>query len=167
MASYTHTSTFTRTHARYLTSKVAADLKQMQVFYGDPSDQLIQNYCNELVELLVNDYLESVDYGYRKNGDWVIALSYSVKGGLLMSSDDRSGRVHAHANVTDCKWGSFLRKSSKFCKLSPEQRTQVEKSLPIDRTPGSEPGTSNGYWHIDKTYSTNGVSFERKTFKSK
>ena len=43
-SSYSTSDTFTRTHAVYLASKVAADLKQMQLFYGKPSDGNIEAY---------------------------------------------------------------------------------------------------------------------------
>ena len=59
---YTTSSTFTRTNARYLASKVAADLRQMRLFYGRPSDGEIDDYNTELIELLVGGYLDSVDY---------------------------------------------------------------------------------------------------------
>ena len=49
--SYTTTSTFTRTHAIYLASKVAADLRQMQLFYGRPSNENIEAYIEELAIL--------------------------------------------------------------------------------------------------------------------
>ncbi len=56
--SYFTSDTFTKTHAVYLASKVAADLKQMQLFYGKPSDESIEAYINEIVLLLVNKCLQ-------------------------------------------------------------------------------------------------------------
>lgn len=37
--STTTTSTFTLTNARYLASKIAADLRQLRSFYGRPSSR--------------------------------------------------------------------------------------------------------------------------------
>ena len=34
--SYTTTETFTRTHARYIASKIAADLRKLQLYYDRP-----------------------------------------------------------------------------------------------------------------------------------
>src|SRR5438132_1715499 len=89
---FSTTSSFTRTHARYLASKIGADLRQMQLFYGQPSDDKIDDYMEEVVELLVGGYLDSVEYGFHRAWDWVIALRYIVRNGDLVT-DDRSGRV--------------------------------------------------------------------------
>ena len=83
---YTTSETFTLTHAKYLASKVAADLLQMQMFYSSPSNEKINQYISELTTLLVHGYLESVDYGFRKDGKWVIQTSYSVKNGSISLS---------------------------------------------------------------------------------
>ena len=44
----TETNAFTITHANYLASKVAADLKRMQRFYGSPSNAMIEKYKKEI-----------------------------------------------------------------------------------------------------------------------
>jgi hypothetical protein len=50
--SITETASFTITHARYIASKVATDLKRFQRFYGAPSDDWIDKYETELALLL-------------------------------------------------------------------------------------------------------------------
>ena len=44
--------TFTRTSAKYLVSKVAADLRQMQRLHRAPADAQIDAYVEELITLL-------------------------------------------------------------------------------------------------------------------
>ena len=50
--SYTKTSTFTIVHARYLASKVAADMHLCAMYYGEPSEEMIRNYAEELAQYL-------------------------------------------------------------------------------------------------------------------
>ena len=73
MSTYTTSTTasFTMTHAKYLSSKVAADLKRMQRFYGSPSDAWIADYEAELASLLKHGYLASVTYGYKRDGNFI------------------------------------------------------------------------------------------------
>ena len=47
MSTSTSTSSYTVTNARYLSSKVAADLRQLQRLYGAPSDAMIGEYLEE------------------------------------------------------------------------------------------------------------------------
>jgi len=165
--SYTNTqsSTFTRTHASYIASKIAADLRQMQRFYGKPSDTEIDDYVTELVELLVGGYLDSVEYGYRIDGRWVVALSYTVYSNGLVSTDDNSGRVPPGADVKGATWYSYLRKNQKFSALPAADQARVTGALPVKRTPATEPQAGNGVWTQDKAYSSNGTAAQRRTFK--
>ena len=47
-SSYSGSTTFTVTHAKELAVKVATDLKRMQRFYNEPSDNLIADYELEI-----------------------------------------------------------------------------------------------------------------------
>jgi hypothetical protein len=161
----TLSSTFTRTHAKYLASKIASDLLQMQRFYGKPSYAEIEDYIEEVIILLLEGYLASVDYGFRRDGEWVIALSYSARYGGTIQTDDRSGRVLPGIDIDGASWGSCLRKNFAFWLLSSEEQQQIEDSLPVKRTTAAEPQASNGVWVIDKSYSRNGVGIERRTFR--
>src|SRR6478752_2501033 len=68
---YSNTQTFTLTHAKYLASKVATDLKRLQRLYGFPSDSIIESYETELTELLKGGYLDTVTYGFKRNNNWI------------------------------------------------------------------------------------------------
>jgi hypothetical protein len=165
--SYTLSSSFTRTHARELAAKVAADLRQMQVFYRKPTDQEIDDYVVELVELLVGGYLSSVDYGFRTNSGWVVALSYTVRSDGTLDTNDRAGRVPIGANISGTYWYSYLRKNSKWWDLTQSERYKIESSIPIKRNGTGEPSIGSGnVWVEDKVYSSNGTSFTRRTLKS-
>jgi hypothetical protein len=161
---FTYSDTFTRTHARYIGSKVAADLRQMRAFYFRPDETEIDDYLEELVELLAGGYLESVDYGFRRDDGWVVALNYVVRGDGTLDIDDRSGRVPPGSNVADASWYSYLRYSQKWHLLSSEERQAIKARIPVKRTDANEPNIGAGnVWIGDKVYSSNGTSISRRT----
>ena len=157
--------TFTIVNARELGSKVAADLRLMQRFYGKPSDAQISDYLEELVQLLVRGYLKSVDYGFKKDGKWVVALNYTVYGNNIIATNDNAGRVPIGANVTGATFGSYLEKSAAFHALQLAERDALEDSLPFKRSTGDAPTDGNGIWVTDRAYSSNGTAIQRRTFK--
>ena len=164
--SYSISDTFTKTHAVYLASKVAADLKQMQLFYNKPLNEAIDSYIEELVILLVNRCLKMVEYGFRRGDSWVVVIRYTVRSGGASIADDRSGRVPAGANVSGASWHSFLEHSDTWSNLSESQRKQIRDSLPFRRTTGTEPIVGLGWWTPDKAYYRNGIALERGVYSA-
>lgn len=162
--SYTRSSTFTRTSVDYLASKVAADLRQMQLFYGRPSDQDINLYIRELCILLLGGWLKSVAYGYKRNEVWVIALKYEVNSGAIRPVDDNSGRVMPGVNISGSYWHSFLSKNAAYSRLSQSRKNEIEQLLPIKRTYGIEPTLASGDWRNDKYYSSDGAALQRQIY---
>ena len=152
------TGTFTLTSAKYLVSKVRADLYGLQVIHdGRPLDNEIDDYVMELVHLLLGGYVESVSYGFEKNGRWVAALNYEIWYGA--GADDRSGRVPI-ANSRGARFTSFLTYSRMWWDLPDPVRRRISDSLPIKRVPGTEPG---GVWSAGgRGYSRDGVFLLRR-----
>lgn len=72
-SSYTvsSTSSFTITHSKTIASKLAADLLRMHRLYGSPSRSAIPDDEDEMVQLLKGDYLQSVKYGFQRDGRWI------------------------------------------------------------------------------------------------
>jgi len=167
--SYTSTQayTFTITHARYLASKVATDLKRIQRFYGSPSDLKIVEYESEITEMLKNGYLAKVTYGFKKDNNWIEPTlsytAYDLNGAT--GTDDDPGRIKPNANVVGATFGSFLEYTSKWDSLSSEEKDKFQKTLPIQRSSALEPGVS-GYLSSDKSYSSGGKSLNRSSVKS-
>ncbi len=159
--SYTTTQTFTRTDARYIAGKVAADLRQLSQAYGEPTEEHIDNLLGELTEYLVDGYLDRITYGFRKGDQWVVALRYKGTEIGSLTTDDRSGRVPRGADVTNASWCSHLVLNSKWEALSPEKRASYERALPIQRTNGTEPSPGARGWIEDKTYSSSGGGVRR------
>ena len=161
---FTTTNTFTRTNAEYLASKVVADLRGMRAYYDWPSESLIGDYYAELAELLAGSYVASVEYGFQRNGERVVTLYYDVRtDGSL--TDGKSGGVYARADISGASWFSFLVYSGKWDSLSPSAQQEIEARLPIKRNYGEAPGDGSGYWITDRSYSSEGVGTQRRTFR--
>ena len=162
----TRTSTFTIANARYVTSKIKADLKLLQRAYGSPTDADIEAYGEEAAQLLNGGYLGTVTYGFRRNGSWVVALRYIAQSNGILASDDRAGGIPRGINISGAQFLSYLTYSTKWDWLSMGERERINDSLPITRTPGPEPGTNGGYWSADRSYSSNGSGVARGAFRS-
>lgn len=162
---HTRSSTFTRTDARYITSKVAADLRQFQLFYDHPTDTEITDYIVELTELLTGRYLSYVEYGFRRNGVWLISTRYTARWDGGLDTDERPGRIPVGVNVKGASWGSYLAKNSNWDALSTVTQQRIEDSIPVKRTGAAIPGYGDGVWVEDRTYGRHGVSVARKVFQ--
>lgn len=169
-STYTTSSVFTRTNARKLASKVISDLSQVNDFYGKPSVEKINQYYEELVILLTGDsgggYLESVEYGFKKQEDLVFGLRYDVTRGGDLVTDDRPGRIPANEDTSDAEWFSLITYSDHFLQLSEVEKNNIKESLPFSRGFGTEPSTNLGTWYNEKIFTSGGVSLERRVFKT-
>lgn len=171
--SYTNSEsqTFTVTHARYLASKVATDLKRLQRLYSHgfncPTDSRIAEFETEITELLKKGYLGTVTYGFKKGGNWIEpTVRYSAKDLVGMTaSDDDPGRIKPGANIDGASFYSYLTYSPAWDRLSQSERDNFKNSLPFQRTGADAPGIS-GYLSNDKTYSSGGRALERSLVKN-
>ena len=161
---FTTSTTFTRTDAEYLASKVVSDLRGMKAYYYRPDESLIWDYYEELAELLSDGYLASVEYGFKRNGQRVVTLFYELRtDGSL--ADGKSGGVYARADISGTTWFSFLAYSRKWHLLSPNAQQEIEARLPIQRSYGQAPQDGSGYWVTDRSYSSKDVGTQRRTFR--
>lgn len=161
------TQTFTLTHAKYLASKVATDLKRMQRFYLSPTDTQIADFETELTELLKAGYLLEITYGFRRDGNWIEpTLRYTARDlSGLSGSDNDPGRVRPNADVTRASFYSYLVTNSAFDQLSTADREKFNSQLPFTRSGAPAPGIS-GYLSQDKSYSSGGQALDRSSVKS-
>lgn len=164
---FSESTTFTVTHARHMAAKVATDLKRVQRFYGEPSDTRIQNFQEELTELLKGGYLERVAYGFRRDGAWIPpTLHYTAQdlnGGT--ANDDDPGRIPLRADITQATFYSYLVYSQSWYSLSDAQRAVFQEQLPFRRNDAPEPGVS-GYLHSDRVYSAGGRALSRASVRT-
>jgi hypothetical protein len=163
--SITQTRTGTITHARYITSKIATDLDLLRTHYGSPSSAKVTDFAEEAALLLAARYLGWVEYGFKHNGQRVLALKYEARSDGTLSVDDRPGRVPAGLNLTDASWYSYLDYSSSFFALSDEERQRFKRTLPVQRGYADAPGIGSGYWEYNRTYSSNGEGVLRQVFR--
>jgi hypothetical protein len=92
------TQTFSLSNARYVASKVATDLRQLQRSYGRPSDNDIQAYAEEIAILAYHGYVDKVIYGFKRGISWILTLEYIAVNGTL-NADDRAGGVYRYADI--------------------------------------------------------------------
>lgn len=158
----TRSETFTVTHAWHIAVKIGTDLKRMQRFYGEPDDQLIDDYEREAVALLHGDYLDWVTYGFCKDERWVVALKYAARYGGVLISDDNPGRVPRGVDVSGCAFSSVLLGTSKWAQLNEiqKQRFYADAGVSFTREPGSD---FQGDWQRDRAYSAGGRGVLRHT----
>jgi hypothetical protein len=163
----TESHTFTVTHARHMAAKVATDLKRIQRFYGYPSDELIAKYEAEAIELIKHGFLESVAYGFKKNGNWIEpTLRYTARDLAGAAADDHDpGRVRPGANIEGASFTSHLTYSASWFALSSEDMERFKRGLPFSRGTAPAPGVT-GYFADDLTYSAGGRALSRASVKS-
>ena len=104
-------------------------------------------------------------YGYRRNGDWILALHYVPRRDGTLEADDRAGRVPRRVDITGATFYSYLTYSPAWDNLTWDQQQAVKVELPISRTSADPSGTSGGYWTTDRTYSSGGTGVTRSTFR--
>jgi hypothetical protein len=164
-STFTTTSTFTRTHAKHLASKVIADLYQCYIHYDHPDFDTIEDYEGELIEMLADEYVESYEFGFKKDDKRVLTFRYTVGADGRLHGDSDPGGIYAKATVASATYFNLLSYSQKWWNLTDTRRASIESGLPIQRTPSSHPGDGDGYWQVDHAYTAGGVSVDRKTFR--
>ena len=163
--SFEESTTFSIVHARHMAAKVATDLLRLQRFYGKPTNSSIDAYEAELIALLKEDYLRAVTYGFKRNEKWVVALRYhAVAGGSLVADDD-PGKLKPGVDVSNCSFGSFLEYNANWSNLNSTAKQNFRKTLPFQRSDGTEPDVEAGYWVDDRTYAAGGRAISRSVIK--
>ncbi|NRQ19025.1 HORMA-1 domain-containing protein [Ensifer sesbaniae] len=165
--SYTESSTFTVTHARHMAAKVATDLKRMQRFYSSPSDAKIAEFEAEVTEMLKAGYLETVTYGFKRDGNWIEpTLRYTARDlAGASANDDDPGRIRPGADISGSTFYSYMTYTSTWFQLAEAERSAFERGLPFSRSGAPEPGIT-GYLANDRTYSSGGRALDRASVRS-
>lgn len=169
MSSYSTTDTeaFTIAHARRIASKVATDLLRFQSLYnGVPSTALIDNYEKEIVEYLRHDVVESVTYGFKRDGKWTeAAVRYRALAGGILVSDDDPGKIRPRLDVAGATFTSFLVHNGNWSNKTAAERQVIENACPFQRSSGTEPPLESGYWTDDLNYIAGGRGLGRSTVR--
>jgi Bacterial HORMA domain family 1 len=163
--SHTRTTTFTRTHARHIASKIVADLRQMNHFYGQPSETDIDKYFEEVTELLAAGYLRTFEDGFEtSDGRRVVTVRYEIRSDGTLT-DDRSGRVYPGADISSATHFNFVTYTDSFLNMSKADRDAFKATLPVQRVSQAERSDGNGYWVSDRSYASGGVGAQRGVFR--
>jgi hypothetical protein len=156
--------TFSLTSAKYLASKVTADMRRCAQMHGRPYESEINDYGTELALLLRDGNVSDYEFGFEMDGRRVLSFFYRVVGGELVASDDRPGRIY-DGSVSGSSFFNFITRSIRWTHLSQAEKETFNKLSPITRRSGSPPMDGNGYWVNDLSYSKDGVALQRKTFR--
>jgi hypothetical protein len=168
MSSYavTASDSFTLTHARYIASKVAADLVRFQDLYGQPGDEWIDKYESELTILLKYDAVDEVVYGFKRNGLWTMASArYVALPGGSIQADSDPGKIRPGVDVAGAAFTSFLTYSARWSALPFSDKERIRGELPFQRSTSSTPGLEQGYWAQDHNYMAGGRGIGRSTVR--
>lgn len=162
---YTNTQTFTRTHAGHLASKVVADLYQCAILYDRPERDSLDAYQEELTTLLAGGYLQTYEFGFKQRENRILSWHYTVGPTGDLDSDSRSGNLARGVDVGSASFFNFITYSRKWDTLAPGEQAAIKKSLPFQRSSGSQPSDGAGYWKIEMQYSAGGIAVTRKVFQ--
>ncbi len=161
----TASESFTLTHAKYLASKVTADMVRCQQNYGRPTQSDINNYGTELALLLRDGYVAAYEFGFAQDDQRVLSWRYVVDSSGLSSTDDRPGRIVSGVAVASASYFNQLTFSGTWLALPQAERDRICTGLPIQRVTKNGPKDGRGYWASDLNYSASGVSLGRRTFR--
>jgi hypothetical protein len=161
---FTTTESFTLTHAKYLCSKVMADMLRCSQVYGHPAQERIDDYGTELAYLLRDGYVEEYEFGFKRDEQRLVSWRYRVVNGSLNNADDRPGKLLVGVDVAPAAFFNFLTYSSSWGALGQEAKDRMKESLPVKRVSGNPPKDGLGYWVEDRSYTSSGVSMGRRTF---
>lgn len=163
--SYSLTETFSIVHARHISSRVAADMRLMNRYYGYPSESAIENYLEEIAQLLASGYLATFEIGFRRGGRRrLFTLHYDVRADGTLS-DSRAGGVPVGIDISGAEPFNFLTHSAAWSALSPDDRAAFEATLPVHRIVDNAPIDGEGYWVRDeRSYSAAGMGLSRGRF---
>lgn len=161
----TRVSTYTITHARYVSSKIAADLHLCRLYYDRPSEERIHEYQEELAQLLNGGYISEYEFGFKRDDRRILCWRYTVNADGSISTDDHPGKIVPSIGLVEALYYNFLTYSSKWVSLSASEKERIENALPFRRNEGSLPSDGHGYWTQDRSYSSGGIGVNRQTFR--
>jgi hypothetical protein len=163
-SSSTYTQTFTIADARKIAAHVAGDMRLLNSYYGYPALANIDDYLEELAQLLNAGYLCSLEIGFKRDGKRVFSLFYEVlEDGTL--SDNRAGGVPTGYDVEGAERFNFITYSALWDRLSWADWEAFKKTLPVQRSSGSAPTDGDGYWvRDDRTYASGTRGVRRRHF---
>jgi hypothetical protein len=144
---------------------VATDLRRINRFYGQPSENDIEKYQEEVTQLLKHGYLKKVTYGFKRGDNWIEPTFMYTAADLAGYPDDDPGKIRPNKNVDDAAFYSYLEYSPAWWLISEDDQQSFKEALPFYRGTGAVPQV-DGYVETDKSYSSGGKSLSRSTVRN-
>jgi hypothetical protein len=138
----TRTATKTATQAKRLASCIGAELLQLQVAYGTPSDGSIASFIEEAELFMASGYLDRVSYGWKRDGVVIFELTYVARNGTL--TNDKPGRVPPRQDLSGALWFSYLWTNNIWLGLPIVERQRFEAKSPVKRLGAPAPVAASG-----------------------
>ncbi|GAB4567406.1 MAG: hypothetical protein Tsb0020_19930 [Haliangiales bacterium] len=135
-----------RTDVESIVSIIIRDLRTLQSFYHKPKDEWLALYERELSGLLTGGFMRTVEYGFQFRRRRVLSLVYEINSGAHQATTEATD-LPSDINVSRAGWYSYLRWSSKWRALTPEQRADIGQSLPFQRGHAFRFEPCAGQWH--------------------
>jgi hypothetical protein len=162
--SQTRSKTYTLTEAKYLGSKLIADMDRCRQIYGRPAQNSISNFHRELIALLHQRYLATYEFGFAVGETRIISWKYWAEFGDIKGGNENPGSLYRRADISGASWFNFVTYSAEWCKLTSGERDAFKQEQPFYRGSGSEKKDGNGYWRENKSYSATGAVITRREF---
>jgi Bacterial HORMA domain family 1 len=158
----TRSASFTLTEARYLSSKVRADLRLTKLFYGSPTDQQIDDYGEEVALYLNAGYLDRVRFGFTRDEMWIPLTFEYTAAELADGTDNDPGKVFPGFNIYGARFATYLWPNDRYKHESPGVKGAFTATLPVSRSYGTE-APAYGTWTWDNVYCSAGTGLKRRT----
>lgn len=164
MSTYTYSETFTISHARHISSRIAGDLRLMNLFYEYPTEEFIPKVLEEIAQLLAKGYLESFEIGFERPGRLrVFTLFYEARSDGTLS-DNRAGGVPPAVDVHGATAFNYVMYTDTWWRVPEGEREAFLRTLPVKRTPMDGLNDGEGYWVADRSYASGGRGVARSRF---
>lgn len=168
MSTHTHSktssSTYTLTEAKYLGSKLIADMDRCRQIYGKPTQSSISDYHKELIALLHKRYLATYEFGFSIGETRIVSWKYWARFGDVEGGNESPGSLYRKADISGASWFNFVTYSDEWDKLSADEKAAFKKARPFQRGWGNEKTDGSGHWKENKSYSATGAVIIRKEF---
>jgi hypothetical protein len=133
--------------------------------YGQPAENSIRDFAEELAQFLNEGYLKTYEFGYQKNGKRLLSWFYRVDENGIISTDDRAGKVVPYVSIAGATFFNHLTPNERYHALSNSQRAAFKSTVPVSRMDGNGPNDGSGYWTSDRNYFSWGCGLNRQTFQ--
>ncbi len=150
--------------AHRLAAKVAADMFQCSLLYGEPGEDAIDQNRLELVTFLVEGLVDRYEFGFvNRSHQRVVSWHYRVTAaGDLLS--DRPGGLCSTADLADTALFNLLWPTAAWFELSEREQQALLAASHLERRLVAPPHDGEGTWVDQRTYVAGATALRRSEF---